>query len=389
MPGVVTVDMTRMDRVLSIDKEALVARVEAGIYGPQLEEALQAEGFTLGHYPQSFEFSTLGGWIAPRSAGHQSNKYGKAEQWTVSARLATPNGFWTTASFPGSAAGPQLRDMVAGSEGILGIITEAEVRIERVPDVKDYRGYVFAEFAAGVAATREMMQEGVPTAMIRLSDLEETHFYHALHSGGAGDDPVLFCLMLVGIEGDEGIVAWARERSRAIIERHGGMHMGEELGEVWYKGRFEMPYLRDPMMDRGLGVDTLETATRWSNLVHLHDVTVAAIKGAMAANMPSDTARGICLAHVSHSYRDGASLYFTFAFPRALDREVGQWLAIKKAASDTIVSNGGTISHHHGVGVDHLPWIAQEKGEAGMVALRAVKRALDPRGILNPGKLLD
>ncbi len=387
--GVITVDMTRMDQVLEIDETALVARVQSGIYGPQLEEALQGRGFTLGHYPQSFEFSTLGGWIAPRSAGHQSNKYGKAEHWLVSARVATPQGIWETEGFPGSAAGPQSRDLVAGSEGVLGIITEAEIKIHRVPEVKDYRGYLFASFEDGVDATREMMQSGVATAMIRLSDLSETFFYSALDTGGAGaDSPAVFCVMLVGLEGDRSEVDHALERSRAIIKQHGGMHMGEAPGTSWYEKRFLTPYLRDPMMDRGLGVDTLETATRWANIVPLHGRVTKAIAGALAVNAASPGASGIVMAHVSHCYRDGASLYFTFAFPRAPDRGIAQWLAVKKAASDTVSAHGGTISHHHGVGTDHLPWIAREKGPIGMDLLKAIKTRVDPTGVMNPGKLL-
>lgn len=387
--GVVTVDMTLMDQILEIDEAALVARVQAGIYGPQLEDALQAKGFTLGHYPQSFEFSTLGGWIAPRSAGHQSNKYGKAEHWLVSARVATPQGLWETEGFPGSAAGPQARDLIAGSEGVLGIITDAVIKIHRVPAVKDYRGYLFSSFEAGVGATQEMMQSDVPTAMIRLSDLSETFFYNALDTGGAGaDSPAVFCLMLVGLEGDETEVDHARGRSQTVVKKHGGIHMGEKLGKTWYEGRFYTPYLRDPMLDRGLGVDTLETATRWSNIVRLHDIVTNTIEEALAANAAAPGARGIVMAHVSHSYRDGASLYFTFAFPRAPGREIEQWLAVKKAASDAIVANGGTISHHHGIGTDHMAWIAQEKGPIGMDALRAVKERVDPDGVMNPGKLV-
>lgn len=387
--GVITVDMTRMDQVLEVDETALVARVQAGIYGPQLEGALQARGFTLGHYPQSFEFSTLGGWIAPRSAGHQSNKYGKAEHWLVSARVVTPRGIWETEGFPGSAAGPQCRDIVAGSEGVLGIITEAVVRIHRVPEVKDYRGYLFSTFEDGVSAARDMMQSGVATAMIRLSDLSETFFYSALDTGGAGaDSPAVFCVMLVGLEGDRSGVDHALERSRAIIKQHGGMHMGEAPGTSWYEKRFLTPYLRDPMMDRGLGVDTLETATRWPNVVPLHGRVTKAIEDALAANASAPGARGIVMAHISHCYRDGASIYFTFAFPRMLDRGVGQWLAVKQAASETISTHGGTISHHHGVGTDHLPWIAREKGPVGMDVLKAVKTQVDPTGIMNPGKLL-
>jgi alkyldihydroxyacetonephosphate synthase len=385
----ITVDTTLMNQVLEIDKESLIARVQSGIYGPQLEQALQAEGATLGHYPQSFEFSTLGGWIAPRSAGQQSNKYGKAEHWVVATTLATPQGMWSTENFPGSAAGPQLTDLVLGSEGVLGIITDAVIRLHRAPEEKDYRGYVFMDFAAGVAATRDMMQSGVPTAMIRLSDAAETRSFRALYAGGEEPDPSdQLCLMVVGLEGDKPTVENALERSRTIIGRHGGMELGEGPGEAWYRSRFTTPYLRDPMMDRGLAVETLETATRWSNILRLHDATSRAIAEAMEAHPGRPNARGIVMAHISHSYTDGASLYFTCTFVRDVDRDVDQWLAIKRAASDAIVANGGTISHHHGVGTDHMPWIASEKGPISTAILKTVKDQLDPTGILNPGKLI-
>lgn len=387
--GIITLDTTLMNRLLWIDHESLVACAQAGIYGPHLEDALQAEGYTLGHYPQSFEFSTLGGWIAPRGAGHQSNRYGKAEEWLVWAALATPRGLWRTEDFPGSAAGPQTRDLAAGSEGILGIITEASFKIYPVPEVKDYRGYIFMDFTAAVDTVRVLMQSGVPTAMIRLSDPDETRFYTALKMSGEEPDPALrICAMLVGLEGDREAVEAAMRASRAIIEGHGGMHFGESLGESWYKGRFETPYLRDPMLDRGLGVDTFETCTKWSNILTLHEAVTRATLDAMAAHPGVSGARGICMSHISHAYRDGASLYFTFAFPRDPGNETGQWHAVKQAASDAIIEHGGTISHHHGVGMDHLPWIEREKGPIGLAAIRAVKQQIDPANILNPGKLL-
>jgi alkyldihydroxyacetonephosphate synthase len=387
--AVITLDTTRMNRILDIDEKAQLARIEAGIYGPALETALQAQGWTLSHYPQSFEFSTLGGWIAARGAGHQSIRYGKAEHWLRAATLATAKGVWSTENFPASAAGPLARDWVAGSEGVLGVITDATVHIRPVPAVKDYRAYIFLDFTVAVEAMRDLMQQDAPVAMIRLSDPDETYFYQALHTGGEGADPsVRFCLMLVGIEGDEELVAAARVRSQAILEKHGAMPLGEHLGETWYTGRFVTPYLRDPMLDRGLAVDTLETATRWSNLLPLYEAVIAALRDALAANPAAPGARGIVMAHVSHAYADGASLYFTFAFPRALDCEVAQWWAIKRAASDAIVRHGGTISHHHGVGEDHREWMAAEKGPLGLGALRALKAEFDPAGILNPGKLL-
>lgn len=393
--GVVTIDMTHMDAILEIDELGLTARIQPGIYGPALEEKLQAKGYTLGHYPQSFEFSTLGGWIAHRGAGQQSNKYGKAEKWFIAARLATPQGIWSTESYPASAAGPRLGSMVVGSEGTLGIITEATVRLHRVPETKDYRGYLFQEFSKGVAAAREIAQAGIPVAMVRLSDADETFFYAAMQMVGAEGPPkVRFCLMLVGIEGDATAVEAATKASRAIIERNGGMHAGESFGEKWYAARFASPYLRDPMADRGIGIDTVETSTSWANIMSLHGVTIDAIRGAIAANPGGgsgggDRSRdGVVMAHLSHSYRDGASLYFTFAFARDLNAELDQWHAIKKAASDAILAGGGTISHHHGVGTDHLPWMEADKGALAVSLLKAVKDRIDPENVLNPGKLI-
>lgn len=400
--AVLTLDTTLMTRVIQIDKVSMTARIEAGIYGPALEEQLQMHGVTLGHYPQSFEYSTLGGWIAARGAGQQSNRYGKAEKWLVSAKLATPKGFWTTESTPASAAGPNLNQLVAGSEGTLGVICEATVKIHELPERKDYRGYLFRNFAAGVEAARRINHAEIPVAMVRLSDAPETHFFQTFSSTGSGGLKVRLqraylkmkgfddapCLMLIGHEGEKETVIWAQEQSEGICKRLGALALGTGPGKRWFHGRFNGPAIRDPMMDRGIGVDTLETSTRWSNIANLHDKVAAAIDAAMSAHMPEQNARGIVMAHVSHSYPDGSSLYFTFVFPRQLDREIAQWQAIKRAASDAILMNGGTISHHHGVGTDHAPWLAEEKGEIGYALLKATKREMDPKGVMNPGKLL-
>jgi alkyldihydroxyacetonephosphate synthase len=400
--AVVTLDTTLMTRLIQIDKIAMTATVEAGIYGPALEEALQKHGVTLSHYPQSFQYSTLGGWIAARGAGQQSNRYGKAEKWLVSAKLATPKGFWTTEATPASAAGPNLNQLVAGSEGTLGVICEATVKIHEIPARKDYRGYLFKDFATGVEAARRINHAEIPVAMVRLSDANETYFFQAfsatsqtslkarlqrayLRFRGFGDMP---CLMLIGHEGERETVIWAQARTEAICKSLGALAIGTSAGHRWYHGRFNSPYVRDPMMDRGIGIDTLETSTRWSSIGNLHKAVTTALTEAMNANMPAEGGRGLVMAHVSHSYPDGASLYFTFVFPRQLDREIEQWQAIKRAASDAILENRGTISHHHGVGTDHAPWLAEEKGPIGYELLRSVKRELDPTGVMNPGKLL-
>ncbi len=399
----ITMDLSAMDRVIDVDTVSGTATAEAGIAGPALEKALEAKGFTLGHTPQSFEFSTLGGWIGHRGAGQGSNRYGRAEDWLVGAKLATPRGLLATGDVPASAAGPQLKDLVLGSEGIFGIVTEATIRVHSRPEVSDYRGYLFHDFESGMAAIRAAMQEDVSATMLRLSDAGETRFYRAYGRIGKKrtishrlsdlylemrrfDDKA--CALIAGFEGRGKAASSARRQFDAIARRFGALALGHRMGERWQQGRFQAPYLRDPMMDRGVGVDTLETAASWSKLGALYAATRAALKTAILQTVPREGAKGIVMCHVSHSYPDGASLYFTYIFPRALDSDIAQWKAIKKAATDAIVANGGTVSHHHGVGEDHAPWIAQEKGMLGIEALRAVKTALDPSGILNPGKLL-
>lgn len=399
----ITLDLTGMARLIDSDQLSLTARAEAGISGPALEKALAARGLTLGHFPQSFEYSTLGGWIAHRGAGQQSNAYGRAEDWLKAVTLITPRGGLSTENYPASAAGPRLTDLICGSEGAFGIIAEAEIRVQHLPAASAFAAYLFPDFARGAAAIREAVQSGVAAAMLRLSDPDETRFYRAYGSIGkrAGFGSFLakhyltarglgggFCALIANFEGTASDTAHARSRFAAIARRLGGVGIGSGPGKSWAKGRFHGPYLRDPMLDRGVGVDTLETATDWSNVERLHSAVRQALIGAIAATVPRPGARGIVMCHISHSYPDGASLYFTYIFPRALDGEIAQWQAIKRAASAAIASHGGTISHHHGVGEDHRDYLAREKGALGIEVLRAVKHTLDPKGILNPGKLI-
>jgi alkyldihydroxyacetonephosphate synthase len=400
--GVVTLDTTRMHRVLAVDPISHTATVQAGIYGPVLEEELAARGFTLGHFPQSFEYSTLGGWIATRSAGQLSNRYGTADEWLAAARVATPRGEWRTLPFPASAAGPDLNQLIAGSEGTLGVITEATVRIHAVAEARRFGAFLFRDFETGVSAVRQLVQGEVGAAMIRLSDADETRFFgefraaleppgsatqlaeKALSLAGFGNK----CVMILSIEGSSQQVRTGFRRALALATRAGGLFVGEGPARAWWKRRFEMPYLRDPMMDHGLGVDTLETSTEWSNLMRLY----RAVRNALERTMEETGGRGVVMTHISHSYLDGASLYFTFLFARNRTRgligEIEQWRAIKEAASKAIRDHGGTISHHHGVGIDHAHWLPGEKGPLGIEVLAAAKAQLDPRGVMNPGKLL-
>jgi alkyldihydroxyacetonephosphate synthase len=401
--AVISLDLSGMDRVLDIDPVSLTATAEAGISGPGLEKALAAKGMTLGHFPQSFEYSTLGGWISHRGAGQQSNRYGRAEDWFVAGKLVTPRGVVTSENFPATAAGPKLADLVLGAEGVFGVVAEATVRVRRKAASCAFGGYLFRDFPSGAAAIREAVQADLPVSMLRLSDDTETRFYRAYGRVGKRGGAAAWIekrylalrhftgsasAMIAIFEGDGDRVAYSKKHFGRIAKRLGAIDIGSGTGKRWHEGRFHGPYLRDPMMDRGVGVDTLETATSWTKLDRLYTATRAALEKTIVETAPRPGARGVVMCHISHSYADGASLYFTYIFPRALDGEIAQWQAIKKAASDTIVAHGGTISHHHGVGEDHLPWMEAEKGALGIDVLRAIKGALDPKGIMNPGKLI-
>ncbi len=399
--AIVSLDLSAMDAVLNVDSVSGLARIQAGISGPALEKALAARGLTLGHFPQSFEYSTLGGWIAHRGAGQQSNGYGRAEDWLQSALLVTPHGLLQTEDFPASAAGPRLKDLILGSEGIFGVIAEASVRIRPRPREQHTASFLFRNFVDGLGAIRLAVQSGIETSMLRLSDAEETRFFRAFRKAGQPTQLVdrliekylaarglgpRSCALIALFEGPEG--KRSRQRLAALARSCGGVDVGRGPAKSWLAGRFHSPYLRDPMLDHGVGVDTLETATSWSNLERLYGAVSSALNQAICAHVPREGARGIVMCHLSHTYPDGASLYFTFIFPRMLENELEQWQAIKTAASRAIVAHGGTISHHHGVGEDHREYMADEKGLLGIEVLRAVKTALDPHGILNPGKLI-
>ena len=397
--GVWTLDMSQMDRLLEVNTTSMVAKVQAGAYGPKLEADLQAQGYTLGHYPQSFEFSTLGGWIAAKGAGQQSNRYGAADKFLVGATVVSPTGTWETrATIPHASTGPDLNHLVAGSEGTMGIITEATVKIHEVPASRDFRGYLFKTFADGANAVREINQAEVPVAMMRLSDADETRFLlqfkslgeptstfkelvkSALAFGGWDNET---CLLLVGCEGPIAPVASAVSQSAVLCVKNGGIPLGAKVGDNWYKNRFEMPYLRDPLLDRGCAVDTLETSTTWSQVETLHREVTESLSAAIAKVAPWEDAGCIVMCHISHSYHDGCSLYFTFVFPQATDREMEQWLEIKRAASETISKHGAAISHHHGVGMDHMRWLEHEKSALGVGMLRAARDHVDPEGMMN------
>ena len=399
----VSLDLARLNHVLALDEISQTATIEAGILGPDLERELNARGFTLGHFPQSFEFSTLGGWIATRGAGLSSTRYGKIEAMTVNVRVATPSGIIETRKAPATAAGPWLMQWLIGSEGTLGVITRATMRVRPLPKMKDYRALMFKSFGEGVAAIRTMLQNDIVPATVRLSDEEETRSFFALREAAQGWKGVAEnfglrvlsilgysfthgALMILGFEGDKSVVQSEGWSGITACESHGAFDLGHGIARAWLRDRYETPYLRDVLMDRGILVDTLETATTWENLESLRKKLTQAITRAAETT----GSRALVMTHVSHCYRDGASLYVSFLARIKRGEEIEQWTAIKRAATDCIMAaeRGGTLSHHHGVGYEHAPWMEQEIGAGGLDALRAVKNALDPTGIMNPGKIL-
>jgi len=392
--AVVALDMGRMGAVLDLDVESATVTVQAGIRAPALERHLGARGLTLGHFPQSFEYVSLGGCAATRSAGQASTGYGAIERMVLGLRFAAPVGDIALAAVPASAAGPGLRQLLVGSEGTLGVISELSLRVRPAPRERIYEGVFFESFDAGAQALRALAREHVLPDVARLSDEQETRMSLALAGGGLkGRLGRAYlglrgyrggCLAILGFEGAPQELAFRRGRARELVADCGALAVGRSPGEAWLQGRFSGPYLRDELLTQGVMVETLETATQWSNLSRLHRDLTGAIAGALdACGTP-----GLVMCHVSHVYESGASLYFTFIARQREGDEIGQWRAVKQAACDAILDGGGTLTHHHAIGRDHAPWMAREVGVEGIQALQAVKSQLDPAGIMNPGKLL-
>jgi len=393
--GVVALDMARMGAVLSLDRESATVTVQAGVRAPALERHLGARGLTLGHFPQSFEYVSLGGCAATRSAGQASSGYGAIEKMVLGMRLVAPAADIDLPALPASAAGPSLRQLLIGSEGTLGVLGELSLRVRPAPRRRAYEGVFFEDFAAGAQALSALAREHMLPEVARLSDESETRMSLAL-AGGGGVKGALGraylslrgygggCLAILGFEGAPGEVAFRRRGALAAVRALGGLPVGSSPGRAWLASRFSAPYLRDDLLTHGVMVETLETATQWSNLRSLHGQVARAISQALAdGGQP-----GLVMCHVSHVYETGASLYFTFLARQREQDPIGQWHAVKHAASEAIVAGGGTITHHHAVGRDHAPWMLREVGSGGLRALRALKDELDPAGIMNPGKLV-
>ncbi len=379
--GVVALDLRRMNALLALDELSRVAELEPGLRGPQAEALLDERGYTIGHFPQSFEYATLGGFAATRSSGQASAGYGRFDELVVRLRAATPAGTLELGRAPKSAAGPDLRQLVLGSEGAFGVITALGVQVRPAPAARVYEGWRLRSFGDGAGVLRRLVQDGPCPTVIRLSDEAETALNLARPAGLGGPSDG-GCLAIVGYEGSAAAVDACRERATRVL-RDAGAERDAEAGPSWERDRFRGPYLRDALLDAGALVETLETATFWSGLDRLYAAVAAALRESLSAQGTPP----VVLCHISHVYPAGASLYFTVACAQLAD-PVAQWRAAKAAAGDAILAAAGTITHHHGVGIDHRPWYQREIGPLGVEVLRAVKATLDPAGILNPSILV-
>ena len=390
----ISLDLGHMAGLESLDERSGLATFLPGTRGPEAEVALAQHGFTLGHYPQSFEYGSIGGFVATRSAGQSSSGYGRIDHNVIGLAATTPTGRIDLPAIPGTAAGPDLRQLLTGSEGTLGVLDRLDLQVVQSPRAVRDTAWLAPSFEVGREALRVLEQSGLAPTVARLSDEEETRVnlllagssakanvfrsFVALRGGG--------CLMIICFEGEPEVVAERSQAAGDVLRKTGCRSLGSAPAKAWRKGRFSGPYLRDTLMDLGYFVETLETAAVWSELNGLHE----AVSGCLKNELVKAGGEPLVMCHVSHMYPTGASLYFTFigrTVSQDLDDRLGQWWSIKSAACNAIVGAGGTITHHHAVGLDHAPWLTSEIGARGVSALRAVKAELDPNGVMNPGRL--
>ncbi len=381
--AVISLDLRRLNQLHSLDEVSGEAELGAGLTGPDAERLLGERGFSLGHFPQSFQFATIGGFAATRSSGQDSAGYGRFNDMVRGLRTVTPVGVLDLGRAPESAAGPDLRELMIGSEGVFGVITRVRVRVHPVAAATRYEAWSFGDFATGADALRAVVQTGTGPTVIRLSDEAETGVNLATTERIGEDQITGGCLAITVFEGSEAHVASRHAETRAVMQAAGGTSLGEEPARAWEHGRYGAPYLRDSLLAAGALCETLETATNWSNLPALK----AAVTEALTNSLAESGTPALVLCHISHVYPTGASLYFTVVAGQR-GNPIEQWRRAKVAASDAMVRTGATITHHHAVGADHKPWMRAEVGDLGVEILRAVKATLDPAGILNPGKLI-
>ena len=379
----VSIDLKRLDRVLEVDRVSRAARVQAGVTGPALEDQLRGHGLTLRHFPQSFEFSTLGGWIATRAGGHYATLHTHIDDFVESLRALTPRGWWESRRLPASGAGPSPDRMLIGSEGILGVITEAWMRVQDAPQFKESAAVLFDSFESGAEAVRALSQSGLHPSNCRLLDPGEAALTGAAPgaaraSAGAPAGPAL---LVLGFESaDHELGPW-RARALELCADHGGRPRERSAG-AWRDAFLQAPYLRDTLVAAGIVAETFETAITWDRFAELVDGVRERVRGALDG-------QGVVTCRLTHVYPDGAAPYFTVLAPARRGGELEQWSELKQAASEAIIGAGGTITHHHAVGRDHRSWYDRQRPEPFAAALSAAKSAVDPAGILNPGVLID
>jgi alkyldihydroxyacetonephosphate synthase len=398
---IISLDLGRLDRVLEIDADSGLARVQAGVQGPDLEAQLAAKGWTIGHFPDSFTHSTLGGWVATRSSGMQSDKYGDIADITRGLRVVRAGEPLVIPAIPSASTGPSVREMVLGSEGRLGVITEVTIQVHRVPEKRDVYAYFFPNWEAGIAAMQEIAESDASPSITRISDARETGFTLATSKEGKGFSKFLsgtalpflmrrkgwdldqICISFIGYEGSTAHAVLQKKLVDRIVKKHGGMGVGNGPGVLYDQKKFDTPYLRDFLLDMGAAGDVSETAGPWSKLNQLHDEVVN------AANRAYDSlgTTGWIMSHMSHSYHSGACLYFTFAFVFG-DDPIGEYDRVKSAIQQAFVDNGGTVSHHHGVGLEHAPWLEQDISTGGVAVMRGLFESSDPGANFNPGKII-
>ena len=400
---VVSLDLSRLSRVLAVDEGSRLARIQAGAFGPDLERQLNARGWTLGHFPDSFTHSTLGGWIATRSSGMQSDRYGDIGDLTRAVRVVTPSGLLVTRPVPSTSTGPSVREMVLGSEGRLGVITEATLHVRRLPQERVILGYLFPTWADGLAAMRDIAASEAAVSVTRVSDASETGFSFATQKKPSvldrlkstalttylrrrhGFDVESMCLSFIGYEGGQRHVAAQRKLVGQIVGRHGGVCIGSSPGALYDQKKFDTPYIRDFLLDRGALADVSETAAPWSGLPTVYDIVTAAAHGAF----DDLGVRGYLMCHLSHSYHSGACLYFTFAFePSAQEDALQEYDVVKSAIQQAFIDSGATLSHHHAVGTEHARWLEEDISAPGVAMLQALFSGVDPGANLNPGKIV-
>lgn len=401
--AIVSLDLGRMNKVIEIDTESGLATIGAGTLGPDIEAQLNPQGWTMGHFPDSFTHSTLGGWIATRSSGMQSDRYGDIADITRGLTMAMPGETLTLRPLPSSSTGPSVREMVLGSEGRLGVITEAVVNVHKIAEERQIIAYFFPDFASALLAAKEIKESDVDPLVVRISDHRETAFTFATSKKSKGVSKYVtqglmkylthkgwdlskMCLSFIGYEGGKSYNATQRKQVKQIVTKHGGIVVGKGPGILYDQKKFDTPYIRDFLLDRGATADVSETAAPWGDLKPLYNNVIAAVENAFE----EIGCQGYVMCHLSHNYHSGACLYFTFAFvyEGSTEETLHKYDVVKRAAQSTFLASHGTLSHHHGVGLEHSPWMAQDISPAGQNMIAGLFSAVDAGSNLNPGKIV-